>query len=157
MREELVRTAKEIIEKILYITIATVCEDGKPWNTPVYAAYDEQYTFYWSSSPEAEHSKNVVRNGQAFLVIYDFTQAEGAGVGVYIQARAAELREESEIANALKYFYGRKHKAIKPVSDFIGTSPRRMYKAVPEQVWINTYEKLNEYPIDQRVEIKLVA
>lgn len=39
MSEELVRAVKEIIEKIWYITIATVCEDGKPWNTPVYAAY----------------------------------------------------------------------------------------------------------------------
>ena len=96
-----------------------------------------------------------MRTGHAFFVIYDSTQAEGTGVGVYIQARAFEVHEETEIAHALEYFYGRKHKQVRPVSDFIGPSPRRIYKAVLGQVWINTYEKVDGYPIDKRVEIRL--
>lgn len=155
MNEELEKAAREIIEQILYITIATAGEDGKPWNTPVYAAYDEKYTFYWSSSPEAQHSKNITRSGNAFMMIYDSTQAEGTGLGVYIQAHASEVHEESEIIHALKYCYGRKHKSPKSVADFVGPSPRRIYKAVPQRVWVNTYEKVDDYPIDKRVEIKL--
>lgn len=38
--------AREIIQNTIYITIATVCEDGSPWNTPVYAAFDDQFNFF---------------------------------------------------------------------------------------------------------------
>ena len=95
MNNELVHRAREIIEKIIYITIATVCEDGSPWNTPVYSAYDEQYTFYWISSLDAVHSKNVNRTGKVFLVIYDSIVSEGTGEGVYIQAYAEEIKSEA--------------------------------------------------------------
>ena len=39
MNEDFSKRAREIVEKIIYITIATVCEDGSPWNTPVYSSY----------------------------------------------------------------------------------------------------------------------
>jgi len=42
--------AKEIISKIIYITIATVSRDGLPWNTPAYSSFDENYNFFWVSS-----------------------------------------------------------------------------------------------------------
>jgi general stress protein 26 len=80
-------TAKEIIEKIQYITIATVSKDGEPWNTPVYSAYDEDYNFYWISWKENQHSKNIAENNQVFSVIYDSTVPEGTGEGVYIRQK----------------------------------------------------------------------
>lgn len=43
MNDQLSQRAKEIIENILYITVATCSKDGQPWNTPVYCAYDEDY------------------------------------------------------------------------------------------------------------------
>ena len=35
MKDENLAMAKRIVEKILYITIATVNPNGKPWNSPV--------------------------------------------------------------------------------------------------------------------------
>jgi uncharacterized protein YhbP (UPF0306 family) len=62
MYEQLNKRAKEIIELILYITIATVSKDGTPWNSPVYSAFDEDYNFYWASDQNGQHSKNIAEN-----------------------------------------------------------------------------------------------
>lgn len=62
--------AKEIIEKIPYITIASVQDDGLPWNAPVfaaYAAYDETYNFYWGTAAGNQKSKNIKANNNVFL------------------------------------------------------------------------------------------
>ena len=59
--------AKEIISKILYITIATSTKSGVPWNSPVYSAYDKNYNFYWISWRKNQHSKNIKDNNQIFI------------------------------------------------------------------------------------------
>lgn len=152
------KRAKEIIEKILYITIATCGKDGKPWNSPVYSAFDEHYNFYWASWKENQHSKNIKENNNVFLVIYDSTVPEGTGEGVYIQAKAYELTDEEEIEIALGYLYKRKgqdSKKRKP-EEFLGDHPRRVYKAVPEKIWMNDVGDVNGNYVDKRIEVKLI-
>src|SRR5690348_8698929 len=99
--EEITR-AKQIIEKILYITLATVDNDGQPWNSPVYSAYDSEYNFYWASDRNGQHSRNIAENNKVFVVIYDSTVPEGTGEGVYIQAKAYMLIDKNEIQKALE-------------------------------------------------------
>lgn len=154
----LIDKAKEIIEKILYITIATCSKDGKPWNSPVYSAFDEQYNFYWVSWKENQHSRNVKENNNVFLVVYDSTVPEGTGEGVYIQAKAYELNGEKEIEKILGYLYKRKGQDPKKreAKEFMGNYPRRVYKAVPEKVWMNDIGEVNGNYIDKRVEVKLI-
>lgn len=41
------KRAKEIINKIKYLTLATVSEDGTPWNSPVSYSVDENFNFYF--------------------------------------------------------------------------------------------------------------
>jgi uncharacterized protein YhbP (UPF0306 family) len=147
--------ARAIIEKIIYITIATVSESGKPWNTPVYSAYDEKYNFFWASWKENEHSKNIRNNSDVFLVIYDSTAGESTGKGVYVEAKAYELSDPEEIEHATKYLYGRKYKTPRDTKEFLGDYPRRVYKAVPEKFWINEDSEVNGHFIDKRVEVKL--
>ncbi|KKQ89587.1 MAG: hypothetical protein UT12_C0011G0043 [Candidatus Curtissbacteria bacterium GW2011_GWC2_38_9] len=156
MNDELIKRAKTIISKILYITIATSNKLGIPWNTPVYSAFDKDYNFYWISWRKNQHSKNIKENSQIFIVIYDSTAVEGQGHGVYIQAKAYELDDNKEVEYALKYLDGRinktgRHKA----SQFQGSKPRRIYKAVPEKVWVNTDIRINGEFVDDRIEINL--
>ena len=133
MQEELVKRAKEIIEKIIYITIATVTPEGKPWNSPVYSAYDKNnYTFYWVSPRAAQHSKNITEKPDVFLVIYDSTVPEGTGEGVYVQARASVVTDLKEMVRAIYLLYTRKKKTLRDVSRFLDSRPRRIYKAVRE-------------------------
>lgn len=147
--------AKEIIDHIIYTTIATVDKHGQPWNTPVYTAFDEEYSFYWISSPEAQHSRNITGNHRVFLNIYDSTVAEGTAEGVYMQAKASELIDPNEIEHALKLLAGRKNKPPKSADLFLNNSLRRVYKAIPIKTWINTDEVINGLHVDGRIEVSL--
>src|ERR671933_588985 len=123
MCEQLNKRAKAIIEKILYIAIATASKDGTPWNSPVYSAFDENYNIYWASDQNGQHSKNIAENDKIFIVIYDSTVPEGTGEGVYIQAKAYKLEDPKDIENGLKYLEGRvdKKKYRRPrVAEFQG-------------------------------------
>lgn len=148
--------AKKIIDEVIYITIATVAADGQPWNTPVYGAPDEQYNFYWSSNPTAQHSRNIAANERVFVVIYDTRQQERTGTGVFLQGRAKELTDPRDITTALKYFYRRKNRPPRAVQDFVGRLPRRLYRFTPEHAWINVYTAGDSGGVDQRLEIPLL-
>ena len=147
--------AKEIIEKVPYITIATVSENGMPWNAPVFAAYDENYNFYWGTYIDSQKSKNIRINKNIFLVIYDSTAPPGKGEGVYIRATATELSDPKEIASAHKLLWDRHIVPYWKLYQVQGDAPIRLYKAVPEKVWMNGEGEVNGNYIDIRVEIKL--
>lgn len=151
--------AKQIIEKIIYITIATCSKKGNPWNTPVYSAFDEDYNFYWASDKNGQHSKNISENENVFLVIYDSTAPEGTGEGVYIQAKAHMLTDEKEIERAHELLAKRKTKQsskLRDATEFMGDYPRRVYKAVPEKFWINGDGDINGNYVDIRMEVDLL-
>ncbi len=147
--------AKEIISKILYITLATASKDGKPWNTPLYSAYDSEYNFYWLSDQNGQHSQNIKENPEVALVIYDSTVSEGQGRGVYIQGKASELTDVDEIEKALGYIYGRKNKQPRQFIEFQGDYPRRVYKVVSEKFWVNGSETTNGNFVDIKTEVDL--
>jgi len=95
--------AKTVIKKISYITVATVSEDGMPWNAPVFAAYDENYNFYWGTYRDSQKSKNIRHNKNVYLVIYDSNDPPGEGFGVYIKATAEELTVVSVIFKSYRF------------------------------------------------------
>src|SRR5260221_1164720 len=159
MNDKLNKRAKEIIEKILYITIATASKDGTPWNSPVYSAFDEDYNFFWASDQNGQHSMNIAQNNKVFIVIYDSTVPEGTGEGVYIQARVSMLTEPKDIEHALSYLDGRVNKKKDKktrIAEFQGDNPRRVYKAIPQKVWINGDGDVNGKYIDIRMEVSLI-
>jgi general stress protein 26 len=150
-----VQKAKQILEKIPYITIASVTPGGLPWNSPVYAVHDNAYRFFWNSSTFSQHSKNIAANKNIFIVVYDSTVSEGEGVGVYIEAEAKELTEGEELEHAIETFYKAKNKEPRDQKDFLGDSTlRRFYQAVPVRISINGFDK-NRVPPDYKVEITL--
>lgn len=148
--------ARRIIEKILYITIATSTKDGKPWNSPVYSAFDEDYNFFWASDKNGQHSKNIAENEDIFIVVYDSTVPEGTGEGVYIKAKAYALEDEKEIQHALECLDARVGKKPHDPKGFLGDMPRRAYKAVPEKFWVNDDGDINGNYIDIRIEVDLL-
>lgn len=149
--------AKQILQKILYITLATVDKESQPWNSPLYSAFDEKYNFYWASDKNGQHSKNIRENPNVFLAIYDSTTAEGTGAGVYIKGKAYEITDEQEILHGLKTLDSRVGKTKeRHAEQFLGDYPRRIYKAVPETFWMNSDGDVNGNYIDIRVEVDLL-
>jgi hypothetical protein len=155
------KRAAEIINQILYITIATASEDGQPWNSPVYSGFDKDLNFYWSSDRDGQHSSNIRANGKAFLVIYDSTVPEGTGEGVYLRCDAIELGEYDEILAARRVTQARKGQLDEITLDepakFAGDKVRRVYKATPKQIWMNDVEldENGKYIRDIRIEVPI--
>lgn len=145
--------AAAIMEQTKYATVATVTPAGNPWNSPVYAQHDANACIYWISDKEGQHSRNIEANEQVFIVIYDSTVPEGKGEGVYLQATAYALEDPEEISaiRALK-----KGPAADP-TPFMGNGVRRVYKAVPQAVWMNEAQIENgTFVRDYRVQVPLI-
>lgn len=156
MSDDLAARAKEIIESVVYINIATASGAGSPWNTPVYAVHDETYNFFWSSWSEAEHSKNIKTNSSVFITVYDSTRTRGDNHlrGLYIQATAEELINSEDIDHALKYFTSVDGTKPKP-TDFSGDNVKRLYKAVPQKMWLNdiSESQVTKETIKMRIDV----
>ncbi|MGH2542746.1 MAG: pyridoxamine 5'-phosphate oxidase family protein, partial [Ardenticatenaceae bacterium] len=83
--------ARAIIDANLYMTLGTADEMGQPWVSPVYYASAGYTEFFWVSSPEATHSRNLAARPQISIVIFDSQAPIGTGQAVYMSAFAEEL------------------------------------------------------------------
>ena len=151
--------AKEIIEGNIYMTIATASKNGHPWISPVFFAYDRNYTLYWVSNKDSLHSRLIRKNPKVAIVIFDSRVPEGEGDGVYFEAKAEELASKNEIIHAMEVMGKRVTKdefRIKKIGKVTGKGVWRIYKATPTKVSkLTEGELLNGQYVDKRIEIKL--
>ncbi len=151
--DNLTAKAKQIVSEIIYVTLATSWKDNQPWNSPLYCAYDENYTFYWASDRNGTHSKNIRKNEKVFLVFHNSLAPEWTGKGVYFLAKAYEVNDVPEIEKAANLLAHRKGSKPRQAKEYLGEYPRRIYKAVPEKCWMNGEGSVNGNYIDTRVEV----
>jgi Pyridoxamine 5'-phosphate oxidase len=83
--------ARSIIDSSLYMVLATADETGRPWASPVYFAVSGYAEFFWVSSPEATHSRNISVRPEVGIVIFDSRVPIGTGQGVYMPAAAEQV------------------------------------------------------------------
>ena len=62
--------ARSIVDGSLYMVIATADESGRPWASPVYFAVDDYRDFFWVSSLEAQHSRNIALRPGVGIVVF---------------------------------------------------------------------------------------
>ena len=86
--QELDAMARRVIEGNRYMVLGTVEPDGAPRLSPVYYTPARHTDFYWVSSPEAQHSRNVGERPEVQIVIFDSTAPVGHGQAVYLSAVA---------------------------------------------------------------------
>ena len=87
--------ARSIIDKHRYMTLATADATGLPWASPVWYAPREHREFFWVSSPEATHSRNVRVRPELAVVIFD-SHRTGGWNAVYLSAVAEELEDPDD-------------------------------------------------------------
>jgi nitroimidazol reductase NimA-like FMN-containing flavoprotein (pyridoxamine 5'-phosphate oxidase superfamily) len=95
--------ARAIIDANLYLVLGTADESGNPWVSPVYFASSAFRDFFWVSSPEATHSRNVARRPEVSIVIFDSQAAIDSGQAVYMSAHAEQV-EADEHGNGIEIF-----------------------------------------------------
>lgn len=153
------KQAKEIIASNIYMTIATVSQDGKPWISPVFFAYDDEYNLYWVSDKNSHHSKLICESKRVAIVIFDSSAPEGEGDGVYFEAEAFELNDVVESKKAMVVLGARVKQdefRSKKIGEVTGDGVWRIYKAVPHKISkLTEGEYINGQYVDRRIEIDL--
>jgi len=128
-------TAREIIDAALYMVLGTADETGAPWASPVYFAVSGYREFFWVSSPDATHSRNIAVRPEVGIVVFNSEVAIGTGQGVYMAAVAEEVKGE-EVGRGIDVFSRRSvlHGG-KPwtVSDVQEPALIRLYRAVASE------------------------
>jgi hypothetical protein len=140
-QQDLGTIARTIIDSIVYMVLGTADEAGGPWVSPVYFASEKYREFYWISSPDATHSRNILARPQVSMVIFDSRVAVGMGQTVYILAIAEELTE-LDFDHAIQIYNGRFEnptahgvRAIKS-EDVQAPALYRLYRAIAQEHWV---------------------
>jgi general stress protein 26 len=92
--EELDATARRVIDTNHYMTLATVNPDGRPRVSPVYYTAARYTDFYWVSSPDAQHSRNLEASAEIEILIFDSSVPVSATAAVYLHAEAREIADD---------------------------------------------------------------
>jgi nitroimidazol reductase NimA-like FMN-containing flavoprotein (pyridoxamine 5'-phosphate oxidase superfamily) len=125
--------ARGIVEASRYLVLATADAEGRPWSTPVYFAHTGCREFFWVSSPDAVHSRNIAVRPEVGIVVFDSSAEIGTGQGVYMSAVAEEVvagaEEALEVYSRRTLLHG--GRAWTP-GDVRGASGMRLYRAVAE-------------------------
>jgi hypothetical protein len=132
------QTVSDIIEASRYLVLATADAAGRPWSSPVYFAHIRFTEFFWVSSPDVTHSRNIAVRPEVGIVIFDSQAPIGAGQGVYMSA-VAELLEGSDTARGIEAFSRRS--AAHGGPEWTGEDVRpgtglRLYRATAGSHWI---------------------
>jgi nitroimidazol reductase NimA-like FMN-containing flavoprotein (pyridoxamine 5'-phosphate oxidase superfamily) len=135
---DLAATAREIIDRSMYMVLGTADEAGRPWVSPVYFAAREYSDFYWVSLPDAQHSRNLAGRPEVSIVVFDSSVPIGTGQGVYMSARAEGLEGE-ELVRGIEVFAHRSEEhggRSWSADDVRPPAPHRLYCATVERHWM---------------------
>jgi pyridoxine/pyridoxamine 5'-phosphate oxidase len=97
------QTVRDIIEASRYLVLATADAAGRPWSSPVYFAHIGVTEFFWVSSPDVTHSRNIAARPQVGIVVFDSQAEIGTGQGVYMSG-IARLLDPGETAEGVEAF-----------------------------------------------------
>lgn len=140
-QQDLVAIARSIIDSIVYMVLGTADEAGRPWVSPVYFASERDREFYWMSSPEVRHSRNILVRPQISIVIFDSRVSIGMGQAVYISAIAEELTGP-EFDRGIEIYNGRFSNPVErgvrtiTAEDVRAPALYRLYRATALEHWI---------------------
>jgi hypothetical protein len=95
--------ARALVDANLYMVLGTVGDDGRPWVTPVYYSADGYTDFYWVSSPEGVHSRNIASRPQVSIVIFNSQTPIGTAQALYMSGVAEEIKG-TEVSQGVDIF-----------------------------------------------------
>ena len=139
--------SRSIIDSNRYMTLGTADASGLPWVSPVWYASAECREFFWVSSPEARHSRNLARRPQLAIVIFDSHRAGGWNA-LYMSAVAEEL---VDVVDGIEVFSRRSEAQGMRAwtrEDVLAPARHRMYRATASEHFVLD-------PHDQRLPVSV--
>jgi Pyridoxamine 5'-phosphate oxidase len=136
--DELGSHARSVIDSNRYMVLGTVDATGHPWVTPVWFASEDHRDFYWVSSPDSKHSRNLAAHAEVAITIFDSSVPVGGAQAVYMKGVAKELTGD-ELEPGLEVFDRVSRKDIGRewrLDDVQGSSLFRLYRATASEHWV---------------------
>jgi hypothetical protein len=133
----LVAHARAIIDANLYLILGTADPDGQPWMSPVYFAPGSYREFYWTSTTDARHSRNIAERPRVSIVVFNSTVPPYHGRAVYAVGVARDL-SGGDLDRALDLYPRPGGDDATPVTreDVTAPSPYRLYAATVSDMWV---------------------
>lgn len=140
-----------------YFSLSTT--DGKkPWTTPIYFAVDNDFSFYFVSRKDTQHSVNIYKNKNVSFCIFNSEDRSFTAQGLQASGVCTEVKP-AEALKALFCIYKKKHPSMKDfskikldVKSVTGLVNNRVYKIVPSKVFVLDSKNPD---MDTRVEVFL--
>lgn len=152
---------KKILTENKHMALATITPEGEPWISPLNYSYTEHLILYWTSAKEAKHSVNIAQNSKAAVTIHNPEMHDKPNWDcIFFTGNAFEVPAQ-EFPEALNNYYSRGNMVLKEdeehplfAKDFLDDSPRRLYKFVPQHVYIlNPPITIDGHVFDNRVAV----
>jgi nitroimidazol reductase NimA-like FMN-containing flavoprotein (pyridoxamine 5'-phosphate oxidase superfamily) len=140
--------ATSIVEANSFLTLATADAEGRPWASPVwYTPSEDRSTFWWVSSPEAVHSRNIAVRPEVAIVIFDSHQP-GGWTSLYLSATAEELEDVDD--GVARYSARSVDRGFRNWSreDVVPPARHRLYRATVVEAFVLD-------PHDERIPVSL--
>ena len=122
--------ARALMDANLYVILGTANAQGAPWVSPVYYATADYAEIFWTSTLDAQHSRNIAQRAQLSMVIFDSTVPTYHGRAVYLSGTAAEMTGR-DLDRGVEVYPGdpRRGGSTLSIEDVIAPSPYRLYRA----------------------------
>lgn len=154
--DDLVAMAVSVIDGNRYMTLGTAEPDGSPRLSPVYFTHDGYLDFFWVSSPQAQHSRNLSERSDVSAVIFDSSVQVGQGRAVYLTGTAALIPDDelSDVCARAFLTVGPDARAFAP-HELSGDALLRLYRlrADKHEVHIPGRHRLNSVGVDTRMQV----
>jgi Pyridoxamine 5'-phosphate oxidase len=136
--DELGDHARSVIASNRYMALGTADEAGHPWVSPVWFASEDYLSFYWLSSPDAKHSRNIAARPEVALAVFDSSVPVGGAQAVYMKGQATELTGAA-LERGLAVFDRASRENIGRgwgLDDVRGSALFRLYCATVSEHWV---------------------
>lgn len=117
------------------MVLGTADANGLPWVSPVYYAPERYREFFWVSSPDATHSRNIASRPEVSIVVFDSRVPIGEGQGVYMPAIAEQV-SGADLERGIDIYSRRSQEQGAPrwaLEDVQPPTPYRLYRAIASE------------------------
>ncbi|MFD6142844.1 pyridoxamine 5'-phosphate oxidase family protein [Promicromonospora sp. NPDC060271] len=131
--------AHSVIDDNHFMVLGTTQPDGTPRVSPVFYSHADYRDFYWISSPDAQHSRNVAAQPSVEIVVFNSQVNPGPDTAaVYIGATAVQVPDaELHTAVAAAFSSVRQGARAFGPDELSGDAKLRLYRATAESVEIH--------------------
>ena len=149
--------ARDVIDSNRYLVLGTVDDDGRPRVSPVYFTHTDHVDFYWVSSPDSHHSRNLAARPRVSFVVFDssVTPAEDPRA-VYVDADATEVAEADLEAECARAFARPRGDGARPFApeELSGDADLRLYRARASRHQVHVRGRNHPSGIDARETVR---